>query len=254
MNAEELLTLTLDIGEQMLLSGAEIYRVEDAMNRIGKAYRCRRMDVFSITSFLMATVEDENGQSFTQMRRVVKSGTDLNRLHRLNCLSRTLCASTPDLDEARREYEKVLKESRPLSRFLTFLAYFLVAGSFALLFGGSLFDAAFSAVIAVFLGFVIMGLDLVRFNPILSKIVCTFFSSVCAILCARLFPGVSEDTVIIGNIMILIPGIALTNSIRDLFSGDLMSGILRLLESILQALAIAAGYVLAAFLMGGIAG
>ena len=252
MDSEELLTLTLDIGEQMLLSGAEIYRVEDAMNRIGKAYRCRRVDVFSITSFLMATIEDEEGKSHTQMRRVVKSGTDLNRLHRLNCLSRTLCSSTPDLAEARAEYEKALKESRPLSRALTFLAYFLIAGSFALLFGGTLFDAAFSAVIALLLGIVMIGLERTHFNFILSKIVCTFFVSVLAILSARWFPGISEDTVIIGNIMILIPGIALTNSIRDLFSGDLMSGTLRLLESVIQAMAIAAGYVLAAFVMGGI--
>ena len=62
----------------------------------------------------------------------------------------------------------------------------------------------------------------------------------------------SVDKIIIGNIMSLIPGIGLTNALRDLFTGDSIAGLLRSIEAILIALAIAAGYFLSALLMGGV--
>lgn len=58
--------------------------------------------------------------------------------------------------------------------------------------------------------------------------------------------------IIIGNIMLLIPGVALTNSIRDMISGDIMAGMLRFCEACLVSLAIAAGYIIAALIFGGI--
>ena len=51
--------------------------------------------------------------------------------------------------------------------------------------------------------------------------------------------------------MLLIPGAALTNSLRDMISGDLISGLLRFLDAMLMAVAIAAGYILAARILGG---
>ena len=253
MESDALLTLAMDIGEEMLLSGAEIHRVEDAMSRICRAYHCQRIDVFSITSVLMATLVDGEGKAYTETRRINRSGTDLNKLHRLNCLSRTLCASTPEIPLARAEFEKALRESgKPRAVFLGF-AYLIVAGSFTLLFGGTLLEAAVSAVIAVILFFVVRLSEHISVNPILAKIAFTFFFSILAILSSRLFPSVSPDQIIIGNIMLVIPGVGLTNSIRDLFSGDLISGLLRLSEALIMAVAIAAGYVLAGFVMGGVA-
>ena len=60
------------------------------------------------------------------------------------------------------------------------------------------------------------------------------------------------DSVIIGNIMTLIPGVGLTNAFRDLFTGDSMTGILRTVEAVLMALAIAAGYIIVAAFGGAV--
>ena len=57
----------------------------------------------------------------------------------------------------------------------------------------------------------------------------------------------------IGDIMLLIPGIMLTNSIRDILLGDIISGSLRLVEAILMAAVLALGMMAAIWLMGGIA-
>jgi uncharacterized membrane protein YjjP (DUF1212 family) len=56
--------------------------------------------------------------------------------------------------------------------------------------------------------------------------------------------NIAVDKIIIGDIMLLIPGIALTNSIKDIFVGDTISGIMRLAESLLWAGAIACGFLL----------
>lgn len=78
------------------------------------------------------------------------------------------------------------------------------------------------------------------------NIVLTVLSSAAAALCAVTFTGlglgVSIDKISIGNIMLLIPGLAFTISIRDIISGDTISGLLGVCEALLRALAIAAGF------------
>jgi uncharacterized membrane protein YjjP (DUF1212 family) len=89
-------------------------------------------------------------------------------------------------------------------------------------------------------------------NVFFSKLLCTFFVTAAAYLFVRAGLAFRTDEMIIGNIMLLIPGIGFTNAMRDLFMGDSIAGSLRLLEAILSAIAIAAGYFLFVFLAGGV--
>ena len=97
MKTEELLSMSLDIGERMLISGAQISRVEDSVQRILMTYDVKRADVFTITSSIIATVTDAQGQTLTQTRRIHKYTTNLDKLHSLNALSRKICADKPAL-------------------------------------------------------------------------------------------------------------------------------------------------------------
>ena len=72
-------------------------------------------------------------------------------------------------------------------------------------------------------------------------------------LLCRLGAQFHADKVLIGIIMLLIPGIMLTNSIRDILLGDIISGSLRLVEAILMAAVLALGMMAAIWMMGGIA-
>ena len=63
--------------------------------------------------------------------------------------------------------------------------------------------------------------------------------------------GDHVDKIMIGGIMLLIPGIAMTNSIRDMLIGDIVTGLLRFVNSVLIAGAIACGFALPLILMGG---
>lgn len=250
MHPEQLLTCALDIGEQMLLSGAEIGRVEDSVRHICTAYGCTRTDVFTITSSIVVTIEDENRKYYTQTRRITGTATDLTRLDRLNSLSRQICRDTPDYDAVQASLARICA-ARPFPLWLQALAAALIAGAFTVFFDGGWMDGAVAAVLGFGLRWTTALLQRTRMNQIFTNVVASFLVSFGAIGLTRLGIGHDPNQIIIGNIMLLIPGIALTNSLRDMISGDIMSGLLRFLDAVLVAAAIAAGYILAAQLLGG---
>ena len=250
MQPEQLLTCALDIGEQMLISGAEIGRVEDSVRHICTAYGCVRTDVFTITSSIVVSIEDKERKFYTQSRRITATSTDLTRLDKLNALSRRICAAKPGYDRVQEELKEICAfGSYPL--WMEALASALVAGSFAVFFGGSWLDALVAAPIGFCLRFVTRLLQRARLNQIFTNVVASFLMCFTAIALTRNGIGHDVNMIIIGNIMLLIPGIALTNSLRDMISGDIMSGMLRFFDAVLVAAAIAAGFILAASLFGG---
>ena len=248
---KELLRSTLDIGEQMLVSGAEIYRVEDSLNRMCRALGAKRVDVFIITSSMIVTVYDAEDHPFTQTRRITSTGTDIERLHRLNELSRQICTQHLTIDQIREKYDEIMKtEAYPL--WFSYLSYAVIAASFTLFFGGGAVEAAISAVVGALLKFVVTVTDVTLMNRIFSRLAATFLACALAHVSVKLGWVSTIDKIIIGNIMTLIPGVGLTNALRDLFVGDSVAGLLRLIEALLTALAIAAGYFLFACTLGGL--
>lgn len=250
MQPEQLLTCALDIGEQMLISGAEIGRVEDSVRHICTAYGCARTDVFTITSSIVVSIEDSQRKFYTQSRRITDTRTDLTRLDRLNALSRRICSTTPDYDRVQQELA-IICAGKTYPLWMEALASALIAGAFAAFFGGSWLDGLVAAPIGFCLRYVTWLLQRARMNQIFTNVVASFLMCFAAIALTRVGIGHDVNMIIIGNIMLLIPGIALTNSLRDMISGDIMSGMLRFFDAVLVAAAIAAGFILAASLFGG---
>ncbi len=252
MDFNQILSCALDIGEHMLVSGAEIYRVEDCICRICFAYGATDVDVFTITSSIVATVEPPGEYRLTQTRRIEKYATNLDRVDQLNQLSREMCRTQMGYEEFQKKFQQIMSRKRYSDRQELFF-YAMVAAAFTVFFGGNAADAAVSAVIGMALKAVVYLISAVRFNHLLSNLSASFVLSVLAFFSVRLGLAEHVDMIVIGNIMLLIPGVALTNSLRDVVSGDTMSGLLRFLEAVILAMAIAAGYILASFVMGGVA-
>ena len=250
MDFSHILSCALDIGEHMLVSGAEVYRVEDCIRRICFAYGATDVDVFTITSSIVATVEPPGEQRLTQTRRIERYATNLDRVHRLNQLSREMCRDHIEFDEFQSRFQRILNQ-KPYPHWVELFAYALIAGAFTVFFGGSWRDAVISVVIGMVLKGTVYLIGAVHFNHVLSNLIASFVLSALAYLAVRLGLADTVDMIVIGNIMLLIPGISLTNSIRDMVSGDTMSGTLRFIEACILALAIAGGYFLASLLMGG---
>ena len=241
----------MNIGEAMLLSGAEVHRVEDSLYRICSAFGAERTDVFIITSSMIVTVHTADGSVFTETRRIVSMGTDFEKLDKLNSLSRKICYKGMTLEEIDTELDKI-NGIKAYPFWLEVVAYAFIAGAFTLFFGGTWLESFMSFIIGGAIRGLIFFLELTVRNKIFTKFVASFASAGAAYLLKSLGVVPDVDEIIIGNIMTLIPGIGITNAIRDLFTGDSIAGLLRTIESVLNALAIAAGYFVLVLVMGGV--
>ena len=99
MDYDALLNLGTELGYKLVLSGAEIYRVEESVLRLLTAYGLQPQ-VFALPSCLIVSVNTPAGHPITQMRRVPPHGTDIELLERCNDLCRQLCREVPPLPEA----------------------------------------------------------------------------------------------------------------------------------------------------------
>ena len=235
---EQALSLSMDMGEAMLECGADVHRVEQTISLIGGAYGADRVDVFSINSMVLATVQ-AGEQTYTQSRRVTSYTTDLDRLEDLNSLSRRLCGEKPPLDRARRAFARLGGRSGVLPALLKAMGYVFAAGGFCVFFGGRAGDCLVSMLIAVLLWLCDRHLRAQLPNRLIYTAVTAAAMGILACLAGRIGLAPNPDKVMIGDIMLQIPGLVLINGLRDMLLGDTMTGCMRVVEAVLTALAIA---------------
>ena len=242
--AQKALFYAMTIGERLLISGAEVSRVEDTIRRVALAYGAERVDVFSITSSIVSTLYFNCDQCVTQTRRVSSSANDFSAIDQLNQLSRTICAARPDFEWIRAELARI-DARRRYSPGALIAIYALVSAAFTVFFGGGARDMLASAAIGAALRLVEMALKPAAFNRMLAVFLCGCVGGLLANLATLLVPGCRTDLISIGNIMLFIPGFAFINSLRDLLSGDTIIGLIRFFESLLLAILLALGFALA---------
>ena len=104
-----------------------------------------------------------------------------------------------------------------------------------------------ATVVGALLGFLFKG-----FSDRFGNMIISFAAGIMSYGAERIGLISSGGTVMIGALMLLVPGIAFGTAIRDLISGDLLAGTLKTVQCILSALMIAAGYILSVAILGGI--
>ena len=244
--SQKILHCAMSVGEMMHTSGAEAGRVEDTIRRICMAYGATRVDVFSITSTIVTTMFGEEFESRTQSRRVPPMKNDFSRLDKLNHLSRWICAKRPTPEEILERIEKI-KTTRTYGFWPQLFIYAMVSGSFTVFFGGNAKDMVASALIGIFLKCFEAFVSRSSLNSLLTSLLCSTLGGFLSNLSVMFGLGVHADLISIGNIMLLIPGVMFTNSLRDMFSGDTITGLIRCAESLLIAVTVALGFTFANF-------
>ena len=240
----ELMNCLLDMGQLLLNCGAEVSRVEDTLSRMSKAYGCIRVEVFVITSIISLSMEFPDEEVLTETKRIYSSsGTDFVRLEELNSISRSCCAHPIPVPELKEKLEKVSAEEKPFTAILW--GSILAAASFAVFFGGTLWDGVTAGVFAVTICLLQKKLGNTQITQVGSNLLISFLTGLGVRLLCLFIPGIHMDKILIGDIMLLIPGIAMTNSIRNMLGGNTISGAVRLLESLIWAVALAGGFMTA---------
>lgn len=241
--------VALDVGAQILISEGEISRVEDTVSRISRAYGAERVDVFAITSLIVISVADRDGNSMTLSRRIYGNRKNMRRVEEMNALSRRICSDPVSPAEARQLYEQAMSRSKPAT-WMRALGAIIVCCSFTAFFGGSLGDCLAAMLVGIGVFGMEMLSDRLSVNKILHNLNAAFVAAVCAILTVRVGIGDSVNQIMFGVIMLLVPGASLTGAIENLMVGDTLSGLMGAAEAIIKSLALAAGVALALTLMG----
>lgn len=240
MNYQTLFRTAMLAGEIMAQSGAETYRVEDTMTRILKSSGLQSVEVYATTTGIVATLSDPGIEPITGVKRISNRSTNLSRINEVNQVSRNICNHCMEPEEAIRHLEEIRNKGTYSGSVIAAATLISMAG-FVGLFGGSLMDCVIACVNGVFL--VLIGKlseNRVSSTFIVDMVKC-FVLAYITMICTKYFAGTNQNLIIIGSIMPLVPGVPITNAIRDTLQGDYNSGTARAMEAFVISLGIAVG-------------
>ncbi len=227
-----------DFGHRLLASGAEIHRVEDTVERLALAAGFTAAEVYATPTGLFATLVSSAGPVYSRVRRIRRVEPNLARIAALNQLSREFSAE-PDISVLEASLMQ-LSEKAGYGPFWTAAAGGLGSAAFAVIFAGSWKEMLLGAGI----GFAAMLWMLwARQRQIPAFLACAAAAAAAAVLGtlgAHVLTA-SSDIAILAGVMVLVPGVAMTSSLRDLLSGELVSGVARAAEAATTAVAVAVG-------------
>jgi len=240
MDYNTLLDLVVDLGYRLAMHGAETFRIEESINRILAAYGIEA-EAFAIPNYLMVSIKSPDGKPITRMRRIGYHGNDLDTVERYSNLSRRICAEKPDPTEAIAWMKQTDASKHKYSLPMYLAGHFLGACGFSVFFGGTLIDSLCAGICGILIGLVHRLTNHLKVNPFFSTIASAFIMAFAAYAMGMIGIANNTDTVVIGALMILVPGLLITNAMRDIIFGDTNSGTNRIVQVLLVAAAIALG-------------
>ncbi|WP_455819132.1 threonine/serine exporter family protein [Clostridium butyricum] len=239
MDLNKLLNISTLAGKIMLESGAETYRVEETIVRIGLSFGVDDAESF-VTPTGIITSLTKDSTTVTLVRRITSRGVDLNKIDLINNLSRQVQAQSMTIDELNTELINISQSDR-YSAALTLFSSCAAAGCFALMFGGNIKDFFVAFIIGACIKIVSTVCQKLDINSFFINSLGGGLCAILAIILMKLNICANLDKTIIGSIMLLVPGLTITNAIRDTIAGDLLSGITKAAEAFLVAISIAVG-------------
>lgn len=241
MDHKKLFNYAILTGEIMLRSGAETSRVEDTINRILMTSQFSTVESFVTPTGIFATLDDPSIEMITFVKRVHKREVHLHRVAEANDLSRRFCADAISLDSAIAELNTI-KEERPYPHWVMVIAKGIGAGGFAAMFGGNYLDVIISLIIGMVFALVQVFLGRFETSKFFEDIICGSIIAILGIIACYYFKlNANLDIIVIGSIMPLVPGVAITNAIREIIQGDFISGISRVADAFIVAASVAVG-------------
>jgi len=239
MDINRILNFTSNAGKIMLQSGGETYRVEETITRMCQSFSIDDVDAFASPTAVMISIVID-GKIYSVVKRINSRKIDLNKVHNINSLSRVMYDKKPSIDFCEEELNKIcINDDYSLK---TILLYSGVATStFSVLFGGGVVDF----VCAFFIGIITKLISIILHKSLLNEFfinaICGAFIAISSIFLLKFSIVSNLDKLVAGSIMLLVPGLALTNSIRDILEGQLLSGLSKAAEALFIGISTAVG-------------
>ncbi len=253
LDAKLALSISAKTSEILLQNGAETYRVEDTIKRMLSICDFEDIQCFVIPTGIFISVETKD-DTFSIIRRVTRSTIDLHKIEDVNDFARNFSNGLIDPKDAKSILTEI-DESKKYSKYIQLFASAMSAGLFALVFGGGIIDLAFGCIIGILIRLYLLSASKLSLGFFIDSLISAFIASFIANSLTFLNINVNQNAIIIGAIMQLVPGVLITNSIRDSISGETIAGLSKASEAIFIAIAIALGVIIPMFFssqLGGI--
>lgn len=240
MESEELLLFAADAARMMLENGGETYRAEEIAMRIIASQGGMEPECFATNTGLMLSFAGEDGKVHSVVRRIKHRQMNLEKVSRLAKMAQALATDTMSFDEASSEMDAI-ERMREHTLSAKVGAGALGAAFFTLLFGGRLLDAGAAVAIGAILELALAAFQRWRLPDFLASLAGGALATLASLAVHYYGLPINTDVTVIGVIMLMVPGVAITNAIRDIIAGDLLAGLARGTDAFLTAAAISSG-------------
>ncbi|MDY2882818.1 MAG: threonine/serine exporter family protein [Romboutsia timonensis] len=237
---KDVLRLATFIGQLMLSNGAETYRVDDTIKRICSSRGFTHINVFMAPNTII--VSDDRFDGYTFMKVIEGRSINLNKIDLLNDFSRRFVSQTDmSIEDAIEELEN-LEEKSPHTQSAINIWTAIGSSSFAVLVRG---DNALTFMLTLITSVMAMTtyneVKKISNIPVFATLVSSIIIGLCGVGLVEIKILDTPKMLIVGSIMPLLPGVPFIKAIRDLVSGELMSGVGRAIDAGIIATAIAVG-------------
>ena len=233
----KILSLACLTGNIMLQNGSEVYRVENHICQVAEHYGMTPQ-CFATLTCIIITLKNSEGEVISLVERVTSRTTNLDKVYQVYSLIRNI--SNYSCDELREELLKIENE-KPYSFFINVAGNCIGAGFFTFLFSGNIREFLAAFLCGILIAIATRITDTLKLGTFFTNLLCGGISSGTACLFLHLGFITDVSIPIISTLMILVPGVAFINSMRDIFSGDLVTGLSRLGEVAMIGTSIAVG-------------
>lgn len=227
------------LGEIMLKNGAETNRVEEAMDKLLRTTKMKHIEAVVMTTSIVVTLSDPSIKHITAVSRIHDRITNLNRVNIAHSLVNEYCNGDIDLEELFHKL-KDIKQLNQYNNYLKALGLILIPPAFTIMLNGTYLDAISALICGILIATLNKAFSYIKINDFMKNSILVMIVSFAASLLSKLINS-DVQSVVVGFIMPYVPGIAITNAVRDTFNADYMSGAARLLDALVQALAVALG-------------
>jgi uncharacterized membrane protein YjjP (DUF1212 family) len=237
---QKVLAVCLAAAQLMIEGGSEMYRVEDTMMRIACNAGVSEPRVFATPTGIFMSIDHGN---LSQIAQVRDRNINLELVDRVNELSREFATKKITLEQLDQKLQQVKQNTPSFPLWLQIIGAAILSATLMVLFMDDYdwVDFPAAALVGAAGFWVYLYFKKVSRVRFLSELVAAMAMGLVAVAIKHLFVQTSVDNILIGALMTLVPGLALTNALRDLFTGDLISGIARLVEAVLTAVALGGG-------------
>ncbi len=243
MEIKKVAEIAVSAGEILLSNGAEAYRVEETISKICNSYGLSGECISNLTGIFIS-ITGPDGEMVTSIKRIRQRRVDLYRVELINSFSRGLMQNPVSYEEAKRILTDITN-APSFNLGIRLMAASMTSFVYTLFFKGTVPDAIIALIISLGIYFILQKIDEVGFFQFLQYFLSGLLIGALSVSIQHLFPIINKDNVITGAIIVLLPGVSLTNGIKDILYGDYVSGLAQFGEAMLIIIAMSAGIVTA---------